>query len=543
MNKALEISGNLVDIFQESIYPVIIRIREGRILEIHKTKGTFRDYILPGLVDSHIHIESSMLTPAHFAEAAVQFGTVATVSDPHEIANVLGVEGVDFMIRNGNSVPFKFFFGAPSCVPATGSETSGAVLNAEDVSQLLSRNDIWFLSEMMNFPGVIHSDPQVMAKLASAKNNRKKIDGHAPGLSGKDLDKYIGSGIQTDHESSSYEEALEKLSKGMIIQIREGSAARNFEHLWKLIDEYPGQVMLCSDDLHPNDLVKGHLNRLLARGIGKGIDLFHIIQAVTKNPVEHYGINVGLLREGDPADFVVMKDLVNFSTMSTWIDGNPVFSEGKINFKSTGDGTPNIYFVNDLNRQDLQVPVAEGKLKVIDAIDGELITRKLLISPRVENGFVVSDPGNDILKIIVLNRYKKEKPAVGFIHNFGLKNGALASSIAHDSHNVIAVGTDDSYILEIIDWIHDNRGGIAFHDGTIITGLPLPVAGIISGRPATETARLYEKVNRMAREAGTNLQSPFMTLSFMALLVIPELKIGNKGLFDVGSFQLTSLFE
>ncbi len=543
MKQQFEITGNVVDIFKEKIYPAIVRIREGVIVAIEETGMPVSGYLLPGLVDSHIHIESSMVTPAQFAWTAVKFGTVATVSDPHEIANVMGIPGVEFMVESGKSVPLKFFFGAPSCVPATGFETSGSILTSSQVDRLLSRDDIFFLSEMMNFPGVIHDDPEVIEKINSAKKYHKKVDGHAPGLRGASLEKYIQAGIQTDHECSDYAEALEKIQKGMIIQIREGSAARNFDNLYRLIDEFPDKVMLCSDDLHPNDLLKGHLNRLLSRGIAKGLNIFNLIRAVSKNPVLHYNLNVGLLKEGDPADIIRVRDLNAFEVMTTIIDGNVVYDHGKILFSVPDSQTPNRYFVNHVRPDDLNIRAESGKLKVIDAVDGELITHCRLMNPVVENGLVLTDTSQDILKILVLNRYHPEKPAVGYIHNFGLKYGAMASTIAHDSHNIIAVGTSDRVLIEIIDWINTNKGGIAFHNGKNISGLPLPIGGILSNHSVPETARAYETLDKLVKDAGTTLNSPFMTLSFMALLVIPKLKIGNKGLFDVEQFQFTSLFE
>ncbi len=543
MTQVKEITGNIVDIFHEAIYPGIVRITNGIITDIERIDKVVENYILPALVDAHIHIESSMVTPAHFAEAAVRHGTVATVSDPHEIANVLGLEGVEYMIRNGKSVPFKFYFGAPSCVPATGFETSGAVLDADLVNQLLQREDIYFLSEMMNFPGVLHKDAEVMEKLNSARRNHKKIDGHAPGLTGEDLDAYISAGIQTDHECTTYTEAREKIEKGMIIQIREGSAARNFEKLYPLIDEFPEQVMLCSDDLHPDDLVKGHLDILLRKGIAKGLNVFNLIKAISKNPVFHYHLNVGMLRIGDFADMVIVHDLVDFKISSTFINGVRVFDGVRLNFKAGIQETPNNFLGNQPKPADLSITAKKGRIRVIEARDGELITGTYFVQPKVKDGLVLQDIENDILKIAVVNRYKPEKPAVGFIHNFGLTRGALASSIAHDSHNIIVVGTNDQEMLEIIEWINQNRGGIAIHDGMKITGLPLPVAGIISDMPADETARRYAYIDKLAKLSGTTLRAPFMTLSFMALLVIPELKIGNQGLFDVNHFAFTSLFE
>jgi len=538
-----KIYATIVDIFEKRVYPACISTQNGLINDIEETRHAVTGFVLPGFVDAHIHIESSMLTPANFAMTAVRFGTVATISDPHEIANVLGLEGVDFMIKNGETVPMKFHFGAPSCVPATPFETSGASIDADQVHDLLKRKDVYFLSEMMNFPGVVGGDEDVAQKIKWAKVEGKPIDGHAPGLSGRDLEKYAGVGIQTDHECSTYEEAVEKINQGMIIQIREGSAARNFEKLYPLIDEYPDKVMLCSDDLHPDDLVKGHINRLLSAGIKKGLDVFNLVRAVSKNPVEHYGINVGMLRRNDPADFVIVKDLEDFDVISTYINGEEVYGKGRVNFTAGVQPTPNYFFVNPVRPTDFNVHAEKGKMKVIEALDGELMTKTKKIDPIIRNYLVLGDTVNDVLKIVVVNRYSREKPAIGFITNFGLKNGAMVSSIAHDSHNIIAVGTDDRLIAEVISWVQEHEGGVAFHDGDNITGLPLPVGGIMSDESAEATAGKYSRIQNLAIKAGSKLKAPYMSLSFMALLVIPELKIGNKGLFDVNRFTYTSLFD
>ncbi len=543
MNEKITIGGNVVDVHQRKVFPGKVYIENGIIRHIEQLEGVQKGYILPGLVDSHVHIESSMLTPANFALAAVRFGTVATVSDPHEIANVLGMEGVEFMINNGQTVPLKFCFGAPSCVPATGFETSGAVLDPEMIDRLLARKDVGYLSEMMNYPGVLNEDPDVMKKIHAAKRYGKKIDGHAPGLTGSDLDIYIKSGIQTDHECSSYEEAREKIRKGMKIQIREGSAARNFEKLFRLIDEFPDMVMLCTDDLHPHDLRKGHINLLIQRGLQKGVDLFNLLRAATVNPVYHYNLNVGLLRPGDPADVLVVDDLENFQAKTVYIDGVPAFENGITRFAAPVSEKPNRFYVNEVKSEDLNIPAKDGKIRIMDVVDGELITNMISLPPKISDGRVVADTERDLLKIAVINRYENEDPAIGFVRNFGIREGALASSVAHDSHNIIAVGTNDDVLAEIIAWVNKNRGGIAFHDGKKVAGLTLPVAGIISDSGIEDVSDKYEELRELVKEHGCKLAAPFMTLSFMALLVIPRLKIGNRGLFDVNRFDFVSLFE
>lgn len=535
-------SGQVVDVFKKKIFPGQIVVENSRIVEINQTVSAPDQFILPGFVDSHIHIESSMLTPQHFAEIALRHGTVATVSDPHEIANVLGMEGINFMLENAASSPLKFNFGAPSCVPATPFETSGAQITASDIEKLFVNENLLFLSEMMNFPGVINDDPDVKEKLLIAKKYDKRVDGHAPGLKNEGLIKYIGSGIQTDHECYTYEEGVDKITKGMIVQIREGSAARNFEELYPLIDNFPDLVMLCSDDLHPHDLQKGHINLLLKRGVEKGLNIFNLINSVSCNPVFHYKLDVGLVRLGDWADFIIVKNLKDFEVLATIINGTEYFSNEQVHFKAGKQECPNKFYVNTPQKENLEIPDRGGNIKIIQALDGELITKTKTGRLKNIGGNLVTDINSDILKIIVQNRYEKEKPALGFISGFGLKKGAIASSISHDSHNIIAVGVDDDSIIAIINWINENKGGIAYHDGNESFGLPLKVAGIISEFDGRYTANKYSELEKAVKTAGCLLNSPFMTLSFMALLVIPELKIGNKGLFDVNAFNFTSLY-
>jgi adenine deaminase len=537
-----EFYGNIVDVFKTEIYPGKISVENGRIKKIERCFSKSKDFILPGFIDSHIHIESSMLTPQHFSRIAVSHGTVATVSDPHEIANVLGLDGVRYMIRNSAKAELKFFFGAPSCVPATTFESSGESIDLEDIEILFRDENLLFLSEVMNFPGVIHKDKNIVDKISIAKRYNKLIDGHAPGLTGKDLDKYIEAGIGTDHECFTYSEAVEKIRKGMKIQIRQGSAAKNFNALEKLIDEYPETILLCTDDLHPNDLVKGHINNILAYGIKQKLNLFKLLRSVTINPVKHYNLDVGLLRENDPADFVIVEDLVNFQILKTIIDGKLVFEKGKkLKFVPVQEIANNFNAVK-IAPKILKVPDKGKRVLVIEAQNGELITRKNNASLPVRNGFLQTDIVQDVLKIVVLNRYKTQPPAVAFIKNFGFKSGAIASSITHDSHNIIAIGVNDNDICECINWIIDRKGGIAVHDGKSIIGMPLPVAGIMSDQPAEWVAKKYKRLSMKAINLGCKLESPFMTLSFMGLLVIPKLKLSDKGLFDVEKFEFTSLY-
>ncbi len=536
------IKGNIVDIISESIFPAEIIIENGKISDIIKLDTEQEKYILPGLIDAHIHIESSMLTPSDFAAKAVIHGTVATVSDPHEIANVLGIDGVKYMIDNGKKVPFKFYFGCPSCVPATGFETAGFELNSEQVKELLSLPEVLYLSETMNFPGVIYSDTEVMNKIHIAKEHNKPIDGHIPGISGEDLKKYIYAGITTDHECFTIEEAIEKIGLGMKILIREGSAAKNFDALAPLINSHNEMVMLCSDDLHPNDLLNGHINLLVKKALEQGFDLFKVLKAAILNPILHYKLNVGLLQKGDSADFIVVDDLKKFKIEQTYIEGILAADNGKSFIANVSKPIVNNFNKDYVSPDDFKVEYKTEFIKVIEAIDGQLITNSVQAKAKNQNGFIVSDIENDILKIAVIDRYNNGQPAIGFIKNFGLKKGAIATSVAHDSHNIIAVGTSDEAIAAAVNKVISYKGGMSVNEGISIDVLPLPIAGIISDANADITGLKYIEIEKKAKALGSQLRSPFMTLSFMALLVIPSLKLSDKGLFDGTKFQFTDLY-
>ncbi|WP_070138604.1 adenine deaminase [Crocinitomix algicola] len=537
----MTVKGNIVDIENQQIYKGEVLIENGKIKAINRVEHSEENYILPGFIDAHIHIESSMLVPSEFARIAVKHGTTATVSDPHEIANVLGIEGVNFMVENGNKVPFKFNFGAPSCVPATAFETAGATIEDKGIKELLERPEILYLAEMMNYPGVIYKDESVLKKLAWAKHFNKPIDGHAPGLMGDDLSTYINSGISTDHESYTFEEGLEKLQKGMKILVREGSAAKNFNALIPLAKEWADMMMFCSDDKHPDDLLVGHINTLVERAIDVGIPLFSVLKMACINPVKHYNLNCGLLNIGDDADFIVVKDLKNFKVQQTFINGDIVYDMGESKIQPVQYNKPNYFNCAPIKATDLSIKATEKTIRVIEALDGELITKKSIVEAKIENGQYVSDIDRDLLKIVVINRYNNSKPAVGFIKNFGLKEGAIASSVAHDSHNIIVVGTDDQQIAIAANAIIAQKGGIAAASPTTVDVLPLPIAGIISDKSAEEVGPLYEKLDLKAKEMGSTLRSPYMTLSFMALLVIPQLKMSDLGLFDGEIFEFSSL--
>ena len=546
---AFSLTGNLVDLHQKRIYPAEVTVEDRKIISIketHDSRLTTHDFILPGFIDAHVHIESSMLVPSEFARLAVVHGTVATVSDPHEIANVCGMKGVEFMIANGKTVPFKFHFGAPSCVPATTFETAGAALDSTDVRKLLENNDIYYLSEMMNFPGVLNEDEEVMKKISASHHLLKPVDGHAPGLRGDDAKKYIAAGITTDHECFTKEEALDKLQNGMKVIIREGSAAKNFEALIDLLHENPNQMMFCSDDKHPDSLVQGHINQLCARAVAKGIDLFKILYAACVNPVHHYKMRVGLLKEGDAADFIVVKDLKRFEVIQTFIDGELVAKNGKSGIETKRSEVINNFSCSKKDIRDFELLASHYSISakslfispVIEALDGQLITNKIGWSPSIINNAVASDPEKDILKIVVVNRYKEAPIAKAFIKNFGLKSGALASSVAHDSHNIVAVGVDDESICDAVNMIIQHKGGVSFVSDDTEMIVPLPVAGLMSNDDGYKVAEQYSLIDKAAKYAGCSLSSPFMTLSFMALLVIPHLKLSDLGLFDGDKFEL-----
>ncbi|MBA6155779.1 adenine deaminase [Tenacibaculum sp. S7007] len=535
------VQGNIVDIANKRIYKGEVEVENGKIKAIRETNHTLENYILPGFVDAHIHIESSMLVPSEFAKIAVTHGTIATVSDPHEIANVLGVKGVEFMIENGKKVPLKFNFGAPSCVPATSFESAGAVIDSDDIKKMMKNPDIKYLAEMMNYPGVIYQDEEVLKKIAWAKHYNKPVDGHAPGVRGEDLDKYIAAGIYTDHECFTYEEALEKLQKGMKVIIREGSAAKNFEALIDLLPEHYENMMFCSDDKHPDDLLVGHLNELCERAVAKGIDVFKVLQTACVNPVKHYNLDVGLLKEKDDADFIVVEDLEKFNVLQTYINGELVADNGKSFVRHVDFEVLNNFDTDKKEVSDFEFHSASEKIRVIEALDGELVTNEIEVNSLIKDGNLVSNTENDVLKMTVVNRYKNAEPSIAFIKNFGLKEGAIASSVGHDSHNIIAVGVSDEMICKAVNLLIENKGGVCAVSVSEEKIVSLPVAGIMSDKPAEEIGKAYAELDAMAKQMGSKLRAPYMTLSFMALLVIPSLKLSDKGLFDGNTFKFTSL--
>jgi adenine deaminase len=536
-------SGNLVDVLNARIYPATLTIEGGKIVAIAAAETEFDRFIIPPLIDAHVHIESSMLVPSEFARLAAVHGTVAAVSDPHEIANVLGIEGVLYMIENSNRVPFTCSFGAPSCVPATPFETAGAELDVEGVERLLGLKEVKYLSEVMNFPGVISGDPVLEAKMALAKKYGKPIDGHAPGLRGEPLRTYVQAGISTDHETLDQEEALEKLALGMKILIREGSAAKDFDAFIGLIDRYPAGCMFCCDDLHPDDLARGHINRLVKRALDLGHDPLTVFRAASVNPVEHYGLDIGLLRAGDTADFVVVDNLEALTVLKTYIKGHLVAEDGEPRIPRIPAATINRFKATEKTPADFRVEPRGRRMNVIVAYDGLLTTEKARVAPKVADTNVISDPDRDILKIVVVNRYEDAAPAIAFVQGFGLTRGALASSVAHDSHNIVAVGVSDEDIARAVNAVIKVRGGLSAAYDDALEVLPLPVAGLMADADGYEVAESYARLTRTAGDLGSPLKAPFMTLSFMALLVIPKLKLSDKGLFDAERFAFTNLFE
>lgn len=536
------IRGQLVAIDQQKIIPAEVQFSNGKIVAIKPVAEAPDIYLLPPFIDAHVHIESSMLVPAEFARLAVVHGTGATVSDPHEIGNVLGVKGVEYMIENGRKVPFKFYFGAPSCVPATPFETAGATISAGDIEQLFQNPEIKYLAEMMNWPGVLQQDSGVLEKIKIAQTYGRPVDGHAPGLKGEQARTYAAAGINTDHECFTAEEALDKLAAGMKILIREGSAAKNFEALADLLHKHADQMMFCSDDKHPDNLVEGHINLLAARAVAKGIDVFKVLKAACLNPVQHYDLEVGQLKPGDPADFIVVKDLKQFEVLQTYLNGQLVAENGKSLIPRVENRIINQFNASPIQANQLSLSAESKQIQVIEALDGQLITHSIKEEACIKGGKLVADPARDLLKLVVLNRYTKEsKPAVAFIKGFGMKEGAIASSVAHDSHNLIAVGCSDEAISRAINLLIAEKGGVSAVQGEKEKVLALPVAGLMSADDGYAVAAAYSQIDQMAKAMGSTLASPFMTLSFMALLVIPSLKLSDKGLFNGDTFEFTSV--
>jgi adenine deaminase len=546
MSRSQEFTGYRIDLEKNEITPSRIVVFDEIIQSISPAKAEDCDrYFLPGFLDAHVHVESSLMIPSEFARMAVIHGTVGTISDPHEIANVMGIFGVKYMLSNAAKVPFHFFFGAPSCVPATVFETSGDRIDSAGVDYLMQRPDIWYLAEVMNFPGVLAGDDELLKKIESARRTGKPVDGHAPGLRGKDALNYAAAGITTDHECFTLEEALDKIAAGMKIQIREGSAARNFEALHPLLTTYPEKVMFCSDDKHPDSLAEGHINLIVKRSLAMGYDLFDVLRAASKNIRDHYNLPVGMLQEGDPADFICVNNLNDFEILETYIRGKKVAEKGKTLIRSVAEEAENRFHARHVDESEFFIESKDTSIKVIEALEGQLITNCVLEAPlTTESGNCISDPDRDILKMAVVNRYHEAPPAIAFIKNIGLKRGAVSSSVAHDSHNIVVVGCNDSDMARAVNLLMKTRGGLCSVCGDEDHVLPLPVAGLMSTSDAFEVTETYTALDKYVKEKlGSPLRAPFMTLSFMALLVIPSLKLSDLGLFDGDRFCFTDLFE
>ncbi len=534
------LTGNIINIVTGRTFAGEIEISDGRIARVTEQgpPQPGAPWFSPGFVDAHVHVESSMLPPSEFARVAVTHGTVATVSDPHEIANVLGLPGVRWMIADAKRAACKIFFGAPSCVPATNFETAGARFGPREVGELLDLPEVVYLAEVMNFPAVIFGDPVMHAIIAEAKKRGKRVDGHSPGVLGEDLKKYAGAGIQTDHECTTLEEARQRAALGMMVWIREGSAARNFEALWPLLLERPDRCGLCSDDKHPDELLVSQIDALVRRAVAKGVPVMDALRAATLNPVRHYGLPVGLLQPGDPADLVELNNLTEFKTQRTWVNGQLVAQNGKSLVARVPVHPINVFNATAKKPADFALPAVAGKrIRVIEAIDGQIVTGSAIEKPKVSAaGLVECDPSRDLLKLTVVNRYSDAPPAVALVRNFGLKRGALASSVAHDSHNIVAVGASDEDLARAVNLVIQHRGGLSFAAGDAAKALALPIAGLMSTDDAATAGAAYQELSNLARANGCKLRAPYMCLSFLALLVIPQLKLSVLGLFDVAKF-------
>lgn len=570
----MKFTAYILDVLTDSVFPARITVSDGVFKEIipiqvtEETKIDVEGLLLPGFIDSHIHIESSMLTPAQFAKIAVRHGTTSVVCDPHEIANVCGIEGIEFMIENSKTVPFNFYFTAPSCVPATSFETSGAILDSDDIEFLLKKEEVVALGEMMNFPGVLSGDEEVIRKLELARQYKKPIDGHAPLLSGKELDKYMEQYIITDHECSNFHEAIEKKQKGMKIMVRDGSSAKNMEALFDFSERIehlknqdsfgiiPTEVLerrihspifdfIVSDDKHPNDLIHGHLNKSVKKASDLGIDVIKAIEMVTINPAAHYGLDAGSIVTGARADFIIIDNLKDFNIQKTYIGGECVFDGENVLFDVPDVETQNTINAPKKEASDFDVCYDgdECEVNVIECFNGELLTQKTTAKLKVKDGKIQPDIYADVLKIAVVERYGKNHIANAFIKGFGLKKGAIASSVAHDSHNIIVVGYDSEMMAEAVNKIIDNRGGFAVVSEDFSDALSLPIAGLMSNEDAFNVAHKLDILHKMASALGCKLDSPFMTMAFMALLVIPSLKISDLGLFDGDSFEFIDVIN
>jgi adenine deaminase len=506
-------------------------------------------YVAPGFIDSHVHIESSMACVAEFARAVLVHGTTTVAADPHEIANVLGSAGIEYMLQSAEHQPMNLYFTLPSCVPATDMETSGARLTAEDLRPFLRKEKIVALAEMMNYPGVLMRDPAVLSKITTARQQKKPVDGHAPGLKGRKLHAYIAAGVQSDHECTTEQEAREKLAAGMVIMIRQGTGAKNLQALLPAINATTSRRMMwCTDDRHPNDLIQeGHIDSIVREAIQSGLDPHLAIQMATLNPADYFGLShLGAIAPGRQADLVVFSDIKKPVIEQVYCQGILTAENGKIRaevqFPATGTVAPAMHI--DVQNVDFSMPAEQGRIRVIEIVSDQLITRQRIEATPVKNHQAVSEPSKDLLKIAVVERHRGTgNIGRGYIKGFGLKQGALASSVAHDSHNIIVVGTADEDMQAALEAVVEMGGGLAaVSNGRLLAGLALPIAGLMSLEPVRTVRDQLERLIEIAHELGTTLQDPFMTLSFMALPVIPELKLTDMGLIDVSKFEVVPLF-
>ena len=549
-----KIKGHIVDVVRREIYDGELVIEGEKIVEVKRCELPEREkpwpYLMPGFIDGHVHIESSMIVPHKFARIAVSHGTIGVIADPHEIGNVLGVEGVNYMIRSGREAHFNFLFGAPSCVPAVGGdiETCGKVIDVKDTEALMARDDIGFLGEMMNYPGVLADDKEVMAKIKAALRNGKPVDGHAPGLTGHQRDRYAAAGITTDHECSTLDEGRSCIKAGMKVIIREGSAAKDYQLLSPLIKESPNMVMFCTDDCHPDDFVRGHINLIVKRALADGYDLWDVLQAACVNAQKHYKQMWGLLQVGDPATFITVDRISpHFRVESTVIRGKEVFNYNASlpSDQSNKDdhildlNFPNNFVAVPITADDIDIDLKPGDtVHIIHASDGSLVTQhdevELTGNPLFDSRY----PWTAVQKIVVYNRYVPgAKPVVGLVRGFDISEGAIAGSVAHDCHNIVAIGSSDEYLVKAINRIVEMRGGQVVVSPDEMLDIPLPIAGLMAPMSGYEIAFRTLCIQDMVKKIGCKMTSPFITMAFMCLPVIPDIKITDRHLMDTKTFS------
>lgn len=537
------IKGNILNVFTDEIYPGEIKIEHGIIESIKEVNADFNDIIVPGFIDAHIHIESSMLTPSRFAEIALRHGTTSVIADPHEIANVMGMDGIDYMIDDAKKTPLKYYFTAPSCVPATKFEKSGATISPNIIDNLLSRPEFVALGEVMDYNAVISNEKSILEKIKIAKKYHKPIDGHAPLLSGKNLQKYVKHGVITDHESTTKKEVAEKKRMGMKIMIREGSESKMLE---KLI--YSNCDFIVSADLKPEDLINGHLDKCLRKAVDYGMDPYEAIKLVTINPAEHYNLNAGSISPGKSADLVFIDNLRDFTVKRVVINGNTIFKKQKLLFRANPRPIDTTLHVSLTKPEDFDLKAQNpahksATVNLINVSDNTIITKQSSAKLSIQKKTIIPSVFEDILKISVVDRYGGNTISNGFVKGFGIKNGAIASSVSHDSHNIIVVGTNSEYMSRATNHLIENKGGLAAISNQAKLDVTLPIAGLMSDKPAKVVANNSAKLNELVSNMGCELSSPFTSLSFMALPVVPEVKMTTNGLFNVNTHQFIDIIK